>query len=141
MAAMPPNDYEERWIAIEPPGRPGQPSRAQSAIDLTDSDGPPTFRESQFDIILRRQRPAPGLKSTTIPSRFLNLSNEFEFAGWGTRTTLQLSPEDHENGQETLQNIASSKILGQIMGSGLAGNDILGGVFYTIPAVSAVAGV
>ena len=102
---------------------------------------PPSFHESQFDIILRRQRPRPGLKFTNVPSRFLNLSNEFEFAGWGSLTSCKLTSEDHERGAETLRSVTEQKILGQFMASGLAGNDILGGVFYTLPAVVAVASV
>jgi hypothetical protein len=108
---------------------------------FTEPATPPSFCESQFDIILRRRRPRHVLKFSNVPSRFLNLSNDFEFAGWGGITRLQLTSEDHARGEEKLRSVAEQKILGQFMASGLAGNDILGGVFYTIPAVVAAAGV
>jgi len=113
-------------------------------VDITtplEHINPPSFRESQFDIILRRQRPRPALKFTNIPSRFINLSNDFEFAGWGSLTCITLAPEDHKCGKEMLHAITRQRILGQFLASGLAGNDILGGVFYTLPAVIAVASV
>jgi hypothetical protein len=106
-----------------------------------ENTNPPSFRESQFDIILRRQRPRPGLKINHVPSRFLNLSHDFEFAGWGSITHLQLTPEDLKRGEEMLRSRTDRRILGQFLASGLAGNDILGGVFYTLPAVVAVASV
>lgn len=102
---------------------------------------PPTFPESRFDIILRRQRTRPELKFTTVPSRFLNLSNDFEFAGWGSLTHITLTSKDQKHGEETLKTVSEQKILGQFMASGLAGNDILGGVFYSLPAVVAVSSV
>jgi hypothetical protein len=70
------------------------------------------------------------------------LSNDFEFAGWGSLTrNLKLTSEDRQCGEETLRYATENKILGQAMASSLAGNDILGGVFYTLPAVAAVASV
>ncbi|KIM82859.1 hypothetical protein PILCRDRAFT_70435, partial [Piloderma croceum F 1598] len=78
---------------------------------------------------------------TNVPSRFINLSNDLEFAGWGSSSRLSLSSEDHERGQETLRVLKGQKILGVFLASALAGNDILGGVFYTLPAVVAVASV
>lgn len=76
-----------------------------------------------------------------MPSRFLNLSNDHEFAGWGSLTKLKLTPEDCNHGEEKVRSIAGQKILGQFMASGMAANDILGGVFYTLPAVIAASGV
>lgn len=50
----------------------------------------------QFSIILRRQRTRtlgkPKFKA--VPSRFLNLSDDFEFAGWGSIFRIALSRED-----------------------------------------------
>lgn len=54
---------------------------------------------------------------------------------------MVLTSEDHERGEETLKALKEQKILGQFMASGLAGNDILGGVFYSLPAVVAVSSV
>ena len=102
---------------------------------------PPSFASSQFDIILRRQRQRQGLKLTNVPSRFLNLSHDFEFAGWGSVSRVKLSPEDYFKGEATVKSAREGRILGQWTASALAANDILGGVFYTLPAVFAVAGV
>ncbi|KAG6833271.1 hypothetical protein H0H87_009446 [Tephrocybe sp. NHM501043] len=111
---------EPQWIAIEPPNN----------------------RHSQFDIILRRQRLRPkdggGRKLTTLPSRFLHLANEFEFAGWGSMTRLNLSEDDRKAGETRLQEIRRQSVLGQFTASALAGNAVLGSVFYALPAVVAV---
>jgi len=105
---------------------------------------PPSFRQSQFDIVLRRQRTRPpegGLKISDLPSRFLNLSNHFEFAGWGSVVKLNLEEGDYAKGQKVLENIKGEKVMGYLVASALAGNDLLGGVFYTLPAVFAVSSV
>ena len=110
-------------------------------------DAPPSFRDSQFDIILRRQRIRPaeggGLKVTNLPSRFLNLPDHFEFAGWGTITHIKLDADDRRMGEEILSSSlrGNEKTMGQFVASGLAGNDILGSVFYMLPAVMTVSGV
>lgn len=101
--------------------------------------------DSQFDVILRRQRTRPrdgaGLKSTAIPSRYLNLPNAFEFAGWGSLTNLLLDKDDHDAGEKSLRDMSSYRVLGQFTASALSGNAVLGSVFYALPAVVAVAGV
>lgn len=106
---------------------------------------PPSFRDSQFDIILRRQRIRPreggGLKLTALPSRFINLTNDFEFAGWGAFMHITLDKEDQKIGGEHLQEIRRQSILGQFTASALAGNAVLGSVFYALPAVVAVSSV
>ncbi|KAE9408696.1 hypothetical protein BT96DRAFT_1013316 [Gymnopus androsaceus JB14] len=131
---------DTQWIAIEPIQRTTAPHQSPLA-----SHNPPSFDESQYDIILRRQRvrppTGPSLKSTTVPSRFLNLSNDFEFAGWGTYSKVQLEDADYVAGEARVKERNEIKILGQFTASALAGNDILGGIFYTIPAVVAVASV
>lgn len=107
---------------------------------------PPTFSDSQFGIILRRQRCRPpdnsGLKNYTgIPSRFINLSNSFEFAGWGSIYRLKLTTADHDAGERALDKQKKEKILGQFTAAALAGNAVLGSVFYAFPAVIVVAGI
>ncbi|KAJ6545327.1 amino acid permease-domain-containing protein [Mycena capillaripes] len=131
----------EPWIAIEPIAR----STASDVVSTQPAD-PPTFRESRFDIILRRQRTRPphggGLKDTlATSSRFLNLSSDFEFAGWGSFLKLKLTDEDHTVGEERLQRIRRARLLGQFTGTALPGNAVLGSVFYALPAVVAVSGV
>lgn len=106
---------------------------------------PPSFRDSQFDIIFRRQRSRPqdggGLKLTAIPSRFINLTNNFEFAGWGSFYNISLHKEDRDAGEKRLQDLRRERVLGQFTASALAGNAVLGSVFYALPAVVAVASV
>ncbi|KAF7375410.1 Aaap amino acid permease [Mycena sanguinolenta] len=132
------NNGPDPWIAIGP--------MARTTDGTHPSADPPTFRESQFDIILRRQRMRPveggGLKDTlATASRFLNLSNDFEFAGWGKFLKLSLTSEDRTVGEERIQCIRRAKLLGQFTGAALPGIAVLGGVFYTLPAVVAVSGV
>jgi hypothetical protein len=88
-----------------------------------------------------RPKDGGGRKFTNVPSRFLYLPNDFEFAGWGSVYHLTLNTDDCAQGQETLQAIRREKILGQFTASAVAGNDVLGGVFYTLPAVVTVASV
>ncbi|KAJ7844513.1 amino acid permease-domain-containing protein [Mycena olivaceomarginata] len=99
--AMGENDVTETWMVIEPIARgPGVGTKGG------------------------------GLKNTlATSSRFLNLSSDFEFAGWGTFSKLKLTGEDHRVGDERLQHIRG------------AGNAVLGSVFYALPAVVAVCGV
>ncbi|KAJ3877659.1 AAAP amino acid permease [Lentinula edodes] len=131
-------DDNTQWIAIEP-------QRTDAPHPPLASPNPPSFDESQFDVILRRQRVRPPLgpsrKSTTIPSRFLNLSNEFEFAGWGSFINLRLEASDYEAGEARIKMNDGMKILGQFTASALAGNAVLGSVFYALPAVVGVASV
>ncbi|EGO26780.1 hypothetical protein SERLADRAFT_447894 [Serpula lacrymans var. lacrymans S7.9] len=70
--------------------------------------------------------------------QFLNLSNQFLFSGWGSISHITLSTEDRAQGDETLQQFRRQAILGQFTASALAGNDILGGIFYTLPAIVTV---
>ncbi|KAI6115380.1 amino acid permease-domain-containing protein [Pisolithus croceorrhizus] len=99
--------------------------------------------ESQFAIVLRRQRVRSGgePKFTAVPSQFLNLTNDFEFAGWGTISKVILTPDDLSHGKDTWCNYHSQQVLGRFEASALAANDILGGVFYTLPSVFAISGV
>ncbi|GLB39740.1 putative amino acid permease [Lyophyllum shimeji] len=134
------SQHASRWIAIEPP----QSLRNRPRIPHSHS-GPPSFRDSQFDVILRRQRMRPteggGLKLTALPSRFLNLPNDFEFAGWGSVSRITLDKEDQKAGEERLSEIRGQSVLGQFTASALAGNAVLGSVFYALPAVVAVSSV
>lgn len=104
----------------------------------------PSFESSQFDVVLRRQRQRPpqggGVKLTAVPSRFLNLSRDWEFAGWGSISHVHLSAENIRAGEEVIRRKRDKQTLGHLLASSFPGNDILGGIFYTIPAVLAVSG-
>lgn len=145
------DNQNEAWMAIQPSSSatlrqpasqfdPGPLSLTQSSIGP-----PPSFTDSQFGIIFRRQRQRPpdnsGLKTDPTPSRFLNLSNSFEFAGWGSVTRLKLTSDDFAVGQSRIDGLRKNRILGQFTASALAGNAVLGSVFYALPAVVAVGGV
>ena len=107
------------------------------------SAGPLTSDQVQFDIILRRQRARTSGKPKfkAVPSRFLNLSDDFEFAGWGSIFRTTLSRDDLLHGHNAILDLRNQCVLGQFAASALAANDILGGVFYTIPSVFAISGV
>ncbi|KAG6917339.1 hypothetical protein DXG01_002910 [Tephrocybe rancida] len=129
-------ERDSQWIAIEPPH--SLHNRPHIQLPYL---GPPSFRDSQFDVILRRQRLRPkegGKKLTALPSRFLHLPNEFEFAGWGSLTRMTLTENDQKAGEDRLQGIRRRRVLGQFTASALAGNAVLGSVFYALPAVVAV---
>ena len=106
---------------------------------------PPSFESAQYDVILRRQRLRPraggGLKSTAVPSRFLNLPSTFGFSGWGTRSRITLEAAELARGEEDIQQARRAVSLGQFTASALAGNAVLGSVFYALPAVVLVSGV
>ncbi|CAL1697827.1 unnamed protein product [Somion occarium] len=130
----------ESWIAIEPPM---PPRNIQVISDLCSE--PPSFSAAQFDIVLRRQhqrsRDGGGVKKAAIPSRFLNLSDTFEFSGWGTLSRIELDPSDISYGEKCIQDGRRAKTLGQFTASALAGNAVLGSVFYALPAVVIASGV
>ncbi|KAI0798140.1 amino acid permease-domain-containing protein [Abortiporus biennis] len=81
------------------------------------------------------------MKFSPVPSRFLNLTNTFEFSGWGTLTRTKFDSATISKGEEDLQNIRRRRTLGQFTASALAGNAVLGSVFYALPAVVVVSSV
>lgn len=97
------------------------------------------------NVILRRQhsrsQPFGGIKLTTSPSRFHNLSNDFEFAGWGSVSHLQLREDQIMDGEVSVQSEKHVPPLGAWMASAVAANEVFGSVFYAFPAVVLVAGV
>lgn len=136
-----PHCSHEPWV----PPTPTSGASLISKPPLTDSDllYPPSFDRLPHDIVLRRQRARQDGKSkfTAVPSRFLNLTNDFEFAGWGSISYLKLTPEDICQGELAQNTFREQQVLGQFTASALVANDILGSVFYTLPSVVAVAGV
>lgn len=59
----------------------------------------------------------------------------------GLRDTEKLTSEDHDAGRGRLKAMKEESVLGQFLASALAGNAVLGSVFYALPAVVAVGGV
>ncbi|KAK0236350.1 AAAP amino acid permease [Armillaria nabsnona] len=134
-------EQDASWIAIDPL----QQDSAYPHRRVVDNMEPPSFHDSHFDVILRRQRNRPrdggGLKSTTVPSRFLNLSGEFEFAGWGSFFQFTLDAKERDAGESCIRSARDAKVLGQFTASALAGNAVLGSVFYALPAVVTVSNI
>ncbi|KJA23900.1 hypothetical protein HYPSUDRAFT_39416 [Hypholoma sublateritium FD-334 SS-4] len=133
-------------MAVQPPQVDGDALSTARECTLRDFTAPPSFRDSQFGIILRNQRMRPadnsGLKTLSgYRSRFIHLTNSFEFAGWGSVTRLKLGNDDYAEGLARVQALRKEQVLGQFLASGLAGNAVLGSVFYALPAVVAVSGV
>jgi len=56
-------------------------------------------------------------------------------------TSLKLTEEDRDAGKVRIECMKKRRVLGQFTASALAGNDILGGIFYVIPAVVGVGGI
>lgn len=54
---------------------------------------------------------------------------------------LTLSEKDTAAGDSSMDSLKREKVLGQFTASALAGNAVLGSVFYALPAVVAVGGV
>ncbi|KAG6814928.1 hypothetical protein H0H93_011623, partial [Arthromyces matolae] len=90
-----------------------------------------------------RTRPKNGCarKFSSEPSRFQYLPNDFEFAPWGSVTHIDFTDDDRKAGDHGLQEIRRQSVLGQFTASALAGNAVLGSVFYALPAVVAVSSV
>ncbi|KAJ3568956.1 hypothetical protein NP233_g5372 [Leucocoprinus birnbaumii] len=130
-------NYDHGFIAINPPSTPLR--RVPSGLGR-DDDAPPPFESSQFAIIYRRVR-KPKVKSSYLPSRFLHLPNAFEFSGWGEMRRISLTEEDKATGESSIGVVRNERILGQFTASALAGNAVLGSVFYALPPVVAAGGV
>ncbi|CAG8471806.1 2329_t:CDS:10 [Acaulospora morrowiae] len=73
------------------------------------------------------------LKTTSTPSRTPNLSNSWEFAGWGSTYYIEL-PTNKSPGNEI------GTLLGQWRATSIAGNDLVASVLYTIGICTVVAG-
>jgi len=101
---------------------------------------PPSFASSRTAVIYRRVR-RPQIKSDYLPPRFLYLPNAFEFSGWGRMERLSLSDRDTALGESGVQATRNGQVLGQFTASALAGNAVLGSIFYALPPVVAVGGV
>ncbi|KAG8922084.1 hypothetical protein FRC02_012152 [Tulasnella sp. 418] len=146
--------YEERDTVPDLPVSPTTPSRnrimrrrvAPDELQEDDiADGaslyPPSFAQSEFETIVRRQRNNQPhmLKIPNVPSRFPNLSNNWEFAGWGSMSYVELTPDDISAAEARVNEKPFQ--LDQLRASSIAGNGIIGSVFYAFPAVAAVASI
>ncbi|KAL8293338.1 hypothetical protein RQP46_000039 [Phenoliferia psychrophenolica] len=120
----------------------------------------PSYAESQFDTIVRRQRIRPqgalkfpqkgGFDLARIPSENEEkhppprLEREFEFAGWGSMTYLEVEGSELQAAdarrRERERKVGTGQ-MGLVMGTAVAGVAVAGSPYYAFPAVVAVAGV
>ncbi|KAI9280283.1 amino acid permease-domain-containing protein [Umbelopsis sp. AD052] len=90
---------------------------------------PPSFAESEFQTIQRRQVKRLGtnlLKWSETPSRYPTLSNEWEFAGWGSTYYMELEQSDINVQRE------DKKLIGQWRATSISGNDLIASVLYSL---------
>ncbi|KZV64688.1 hypothetical protein PENSPDRAFT_656347 [Peniophora sp. CONT] len=103
---------------------------------------PPSFAQSEFQTIVRRQRHGgdpDGLKVGHRHERHPHLRNDWEFSGWGSMQYLDVPDSELSSAQSRFE--APRHYLNRLLACAVAGNDITGGVFYTFPLVAAAAGV
>ncbi|CAE6531633.1 unnamed protein product [Rhizoctonia solani] len=121
-----------------------QSHRIEPAEDLTgelENQLLPDFVESQFQTAARRQGTGPNqeLKTTSSPSRFPHIGNEWEVSGWGSVSCLELTMDELHQAHARLNQ--PERQMGQFRSSSLSGNGIVGSAFYTFPAMAAVASI
>ncbi|KZT52939.1 hypothetical protein CALCODRAFT_458622, partial [Calocera cornea HHB12733] len=105
---------------------------------------PPSFAQSEFETIIRRQRhnrPHNIKAPPNLRTRYPNLDHDWEFAGWGKTSYLELLEPDISHATERLDELKRTPRMGQFLASAIAGNDIIGSVFYAFPAVAAACGI
>ncbi|CEL55150.1 hypothetical protein RSOLAG1IB_01158 [Rhizoctonia solani AG-1 IB] len=113
----------------------------ESKKDNIDNRPPPSFAQSEFETIIRRQRVggADGRKLVTAPSRFPRVDNEWEFAGWGQVSYKEIKQDRLDKAHKSMSELGVQ--MGQFRSSSISGNGVVGSVFYAFPAVAAVASV
>ncbi|GAA5814005.1 hypothetical protein MFLAVUS_007495 [Mucor flavus] len=93
---------------------------------------PPSFAESEFQQIQRVQLTKSRrnlLKWSNVPSRYINLSNSWEFAGWGSTYYMELESSDIDQYAEELE---KRSLIGKWRATSIAGNDLIASVLYSI---------
>ncbi|KAG2196742.1 hypothetical protein INT47_009633, partial [Mucor saturninus] len=101
---------------------------------------PPSFAESEFHQIQKIQMKSKRgnlLKWSNVPSRYPNLSNAWEFAGWGSTYYVELENSDIDHYTEELK---KKPLIGQWRATSIAGNDLIASVLYSIGPCVAQAG-
>ncbi|KAI9451769.1 amino acid permease-domain-containing protein [Lactarius psammicola] len=127
------------WSNVEP-----EPELADDAVKTTTrvQPGLPSFAQSEFYTIVRRQRRKRGdnsLKMTVSHSRVPHLNAEWEFSGWGSMRYLDISLGDMRDAESRLS--GPRQVLGQLAAMSVSGNDVSGSVFYAFSLVVAAAGI
>ncbi|KAG8777012.1 hypothetical protein FRC12_000579 [Ceratobasidium sp. 428] len=116
-------------------------SALEQGIEEDMNQPPPSFAQSEFETIIRRQKnnTPHGLKIVSAPSRFPHLDNDWEFSGWGTVSYAEITEDQLQAAGKRLSEPQVQ--MGQFRASSISGNGVVGSVFYAFPAVAAVASV
>ncbi|KAI9447452.1 amino acid permease-domain-containing protein [Lactarius indigo] len=135
-----PHDSSE-WNNVDV--EPG-PSLVEDTVKTTAHARPglPSFAQSEFYTIVRRQRRRRGdnsLKMTVSHSRVPHSNAEWEFSGWGSMRYLDISLGDLRDAESRLS--GPRQVLGHLAALSVSGNDVSGSVFYAFPLVVAAAGI
>ncbi|KAB5594854.1 Transcription-associated protein 1 [Ceratobasidium theobromae] len=148
-----PEDRESQDILMKQPDKVKLFEQCSAGLEqdieeAIESQAPPSFAQSEFETIIRRQRNnnPHGLKMVSAPSRFPHLDNDWEFritllaySGWGSLSYEELAQEKLIEANHRI--IEPEIQMGQFRSSSISGNGVVGSVFYAFPAVAAVASI
>ncbi|KAH8922094.1 hypothetical protein BT69DRAFT_1220705 [Atractiella rhizophila] len=101
----------------------------------------PSFAESQFEVILRRQLLRPRLGGGSKAPPFTNASEPWKFSGWGTTRYLELTNDDLNQAEDRMKEDEKKRTLGAWTASAVASNAVTGSIFYAFPPLTAAIGV
>ncbi|KAG0040058.1 hypothetical protein BGZ82_005529 [Podila clonocystis] len=108
---------------------------------------PPSFAESELLTIQRRQinprflevnengRMIKWVESSNSKSATGRKADEWEFAGWGSTYFLDVTRADADRASQR----KGRTLVGVLRGIGIAGNDVVGSVFYAVGPVTVAA--
>ncbi|KAG0301362.1 hypothetical protein BGZ99_003448, partial [Dissophora globulifera] len=108
---------------------------------------PPSFAESELLTIQRRQinprflevnddgRMIKWVESSNSKSATGPKEDEWEFAGWGSTYFLDVTRADADRASQR----KGRTLVGVLQGIGIAGNDVVGSVFYAVGPVTVAA--
>ncbi|KAL5635173.1 hypothetical protein ACGC1H_003014 [Rhizoctonia solani] len=114
-------------------------SRMQDIESGIESQPPPSFAQSEFETIIRRQKVDGHHKLVPTPSRFPRIAKEWEFSGWGKVLYIEIKDEQLEAAHQRMSEPEVQ--MGQFRSSSISGNGVVGSIFYAFPAVAAVASI
>ncbi|KDQ14961.1 hypothetical protein BOTBODRAFT_65898 [Botryobasidium botryosum FD-172 SS1] len=116
---------------IVPDSLPPSQNAAYGQLNVASGALPPSFAQSEFETIIRRQRTRLPhklkLPHSRPPPRALHM-----FAGWGSMSYVELTPAEL-----TPRAPPKVSLMGQLRASSISGNGVVGSVFYAFPAVAA----
>ncbi|KAJ9122139.1 hypothetical protein QFC24_004367 [Naganishia onofrii] len=109
-------------------------------VNLDRQARPPSFARSEFETIVRHLRNRSPYKAATSKPKFPdNLDYAWQFAGWGQLSYLDLTKQELKEAEVRLAVELDRPKLDQYRATSIAGNAVWGSVFYSLPAICAVA--